>query len=416
MSPISDPEVMVEARKFVKSDQFSLALSLMINELKLFPGNLPLLANIASCYYMTGNYLLFKKYSFDLLECYEKEKRHFKPKEMRPTMLALVRLFEELGEISICLKVMKDYVYDQERDFDKHDVLLLAQKLRLFSSFPSPENNLSEIYNQCRFLNDKSKDSYLDLESALLQADWSLFGEGIASDRFYKFIKRGNVLESQHRLVLFDHLYESLKLNNGINFKFELLKDVVYLEADPFERLLWDMLLASRSMAPFAEVSLTRTDELSPFGAVKMLHLLLLQTDSESLRQEISRKIGFHLNDVTALSRSLILKAFPVEQKSTTIEILKDHIEVNGRMLSTQRCKSVYKLLSEMQDGRFLATDTAIQKLLGEVFDTSSYAKMRVLVSRANIFLMKNSGFSKAISITKETIQLNSQLQIVKRI
>lgn len=415
MSVIADTESLKAARIQMKAGQFSLALSLMINDLHFYPENLPLLANIASCYYMLENYLQYKKYSLELLKCYENSKNHISIRDLRPSMLALVRLLEELGEVSSCLKVLKDFEFDQLTEFDKYDTALIAQKLRLQSTFTSDDQNRIELYNHCRFLNKNHHLSYVDIESALLLSDWSLFGESIASDRLSKFIQNKNILEFQKRLLIFDHLYESLRSNHAAHFDCSHLNQFTYLEVDPFEQFLWDQLLVEKNLKPNQELNLARTDNMSTMGAFKILHLCLSQAIDSSLKRDISNKIGFLLNGVSPQSRNVLLKSFPIVDASTTIEIAPNHLSINGRTLPVQKCKSVHQLLSLLTNERLLPTESMIKILCGEGFDSNSYARMRVMVARANTYLFKNSGFAKAFSINKESIQLNQQLLIVKR-
>ncbi len=410
-----DTDDLKQARQHMKAGQFSLALSVMINDLKLHPENLPLLANIASCYYMAENYLLYKKYTQELLSCYDKYKSLISKKEMRSTVLALVRLLEELGEIYTCLKIIKDYQHDELTTFDKLDTTLLAQKLRLFSTYPLAEQNLVELYNHCRMINSQSHAAYVDIEGALLLADWSLFGEAMAIDRLNNFFKSKDCLDYQKRLLVFDHLFESLRTNGGAIFDLNLLAEFTYLEADQFEKFLWDQVLVLKNQEPHQPLSITRSDQMSTQGAFKVLHLLLVNSSDTSIKNEVSKKIGFLLNGVSAQSRAVILKAYPLVENSTTIELLNDQIAINGRVLPMQKCKTIFKLLSELNAERVQPTDTIIKNISGESFDTYSYAKMRVIVSRANTFLLKNSGFAKAFSITKESIGLNKHLQIVRR-
>lgn len=411
----SDTDGLKAARLQMKEGQFSVALSLMINDLKIYPDNLRLLANIASCYYMTENYIQNKKYTFQLLNCYEKSKLQFPIRELRPSLLALVRLLEELGEVSLCLKVLKDFEFDQITEFDKYDTALIAQKLRLQASFSIDDENKIELYNHCRILNKTHHHSYVDIESALLLADWALFGEAIASDRLKKFTQNENLVDFQRRWLIFDHLYESLRTNKGINFDVNTLLQFAYLEVDPFEKFLWDQLLVNRNLQPQQDLILSRTDTMSTMGAFKILHLCMSYSNDSTFKKDISNKIGFLLNGVSPQSRALILKSYPIIDSSTIIEITPNHLTINGRVLPVQKCKSVHKLLTLLTSQRLQSTDSIIKDLCGENFDSSSYAKMRVMVARANMYLFKNSGLAKAFSINKESIELNRQLLVVKR-
>lgn len=408
-----ETENLNQIRNHMREGHHSLALSLLVEDYQFHKHNLSILSYLAACYYMTGHYGNFKRYTFELLDLFNANRKHLDDEKNLKITLSLVKLLEELGEIGLCARLLKSCPLKIEAELSANEAQLLAHKLRLFSTYSISNNNdLLELYNFCVSQGALKDSNYIDYECALLLSECQLFGLNHSKARLERFLISNKGNHSHKRFLVFDYLYENLKRNNVDTKASELFEMFVYLEVDSFEKLIWDLYLETNQQKPHQKVSLERIDELSPMNAIRVLHLMSESVIFESESSEILKKMGFFINSLSSTSRSILLNSFPAVAPKTMILLQIKSVLINGKLISTSRSKSIHKLLELLVGRTEESTEKAISELVEEQFNDSSYSKLRVIVARANSFVLKTSGLSKAISINKNQIQVSHNLTI----
>ena len=400
-----------DALKSMKEGHFNVALSRFIDEIQYSPDSLPLLVNIASCYYMAHDYFKYKHYTQLLLNQYETQLKAGSSEDLRSPLLALVRLLEELGEIGICYRLLKDYNPSDVKD--RFDWKLISHKLRLNASFPV-DTEIAELYKYCNFLNNQSDNTFTDLQGALLLADWTLFGEASASIRIEHFLNKDGTQEYQRRLLVFDHIFEALKLGKAKNLNPSLLDGFAYLDVDPFEQVIWDLFLIEQGQSPNRIVNSCRAEGLSPMGSIKLHYLLLQAENSSEASLEIRKKLTFQLSSLGISSRELFFKNWIIQQERVEIQIKDESAVIEGREYCLKKSPSIRALFEELSEKNKGSTERLIQKIWQNNFDEVSFSRLRVLVTRGNAFLKKTTGLNRSISLSKNDVQLNMNITIRK--
>ena len=411
MKTINDSENLEQAIAHMKQGQFNAALGILLNEIQYKKDSLQILLNIASCYYMVNDYIKYKHYTLELMNQYETTVKSGTTQDLRSPLLALVRLLEELGEIALCYRLLKEHCPSEIKD--RLECKLLAQKLRLNASFPV-HTEIAELYQCCDFLNIKTDTTYIDLQGALLLADWTLFGAPTASLRIEHFLKQSSTLDHDRRLLVFDHIFEALKVSKTESLNLNLLDHFVYLNVDPFEQVIWDLFLIDKGQSPNKPIDSFRTEGLSPMGAIKIHYLLLQRANTVEAALQIRKKLTFLISSLSFPTQTLFSKNWTIQQEKIEIEIKDESAVIEGREYSLKKSPSIRALFEELSNENKGSTEQLIQKIWQNEFDENSFSRLRVLVTRGNAFLKKTTGLTGSISLSKHQIQLNANITIRK--
>jgi hypothetical protein len=399
------------ALDYMKSGNFDLALSIFLNELEYDKTNLSLLVNIATCYYRQRDFLKYRLYTMMLLNVFESQNKIDSDQDLRLPLLTLIKLLEDLGEIGICFRLIKNYTYGDGND--RLDSNILTQKLRLSASFPDniERADLSKFFD---YFNIKNETAVFDLQRALLIADWALFGDSTASARLNNFLGKSANFDFESRHLVFDHLFEALKMKKAQFINPKILDGFIYLQASPFEQIIWDLYLIDIGQEPNTAVSLLRPDGLTPMDSLK-IHYLYLKRENNSLKAlEIRKKLMFQLNNLSQVSREIFLKNWLVQEEKIQIQIKSESVVIEGREYCLKKSPSIRTLFEELASKNFGSAEQLIQKIWQNEFDEDNLTRLRVLIHRGNAFLKKMTGLNRPISMSKHHVQLNTNVTIRK--
>jgi tetratricopeptide (TPR) repeat protein len=254
-------------KELMLAGQFQDALFAMKQAQEMYGPHISISLDIASCYYMVKDYVLFEKYTQVALRNFESVHTFLSPQTLMRACLCFGRLLEELGQF---LEAMAFYTRGIEVEDGEQPVLfdLYGQKLRL-KSFLGVRTDFSKDYMACEKA-VSSGSSVVDLTHALMMADHFLGLPEVAFQRMNSCLALGK--SSDQRLLVFDHIAEVLTASADLPLPAELrsmLQGLVarfdYFECDPFEQALSDLLEGT--------VEMTRTSNMSFIGALKYLHL-----------------------------------------------------------------------------------------------------------------------------------------------
>jgi predicted DNA-binding ribbon-helix-helix protein len=408
-----ETENLEKIRALMRIGEHGQALSFLVQEFERFPENLYILSYLASCHYMMGNYIEFKNWTLKLLHRFQTIPKNNSSVQMQKIALSLVRLLEEIGEIGLAIRLIDDIKPVLDINSDITNSKIIAQKLRLMATFTS-STDLNEIYDYCATESLKKNEAYIDFECALLLSDWTLFGPVQARARLDRFLLSNTGHSAHRRFLIFDFIYESLRQDRTDLVLEDLLTEFAYLQVDPFEKLVWDLMLIAQKKEPHQELSLNRLEELSQMGALRISHLMLRRAEGVDLKLELSKKLGSLLNQLSLQSKLILSEYFPMTSDRTIITVTDHSLSINGQPIPITRCKSVHRFLSYVADRSLESTDQLIKKMFNSDFDDSSFSKLRVTVARVNSLVLKSSGFMKAILINKNQVKVSRQIVICK--
>lgn len=273
--------------------------------------------DLAGCYYGLGDYLTFRKYTLEALEVFNAFDLSKLQSEdnYHGAILGLGRCLEELGMVHEALMVFSRLSIDNSTSIRKRKIL--AERLRLQCEFnfnADADRELSAMTSFQSLCEDGNVE--VDIINAILYFEFRERGMATAIREFFRLSSHDRFIESDRRLLLFNLLYLSL-LNKG-----PIDKDLVsacldfdYFRCDPYEKCLYDYLLALTSAIPLNEVSSQRGRALSPMCRLRFLYLLTLNPHHTEGVIAL-RLLRSSLEGLSGKSKGLLLSVFCITDKS----------------------------------------------------------------------------------------------------
>ncbi len=386
------------------------ALDILVQARLKFGPQIQLICDLASCYYMLGDYENYKIWTEKAYKEYQKVKEKLSPETRQSACLALGKLLEELGQLSSALRLYQSETTPDIRN--SYSDKIEASLLRL-SCLIQDKDILSKNYVYCEMRNIKDGDIEIDLQLALLHAD--LWMEDIESGvlRVSRVLAKEDISPSDQRLLIFDLLFEALKLGKLKQFPKSFLDLHRYDELDPFEQFLFDFYQDETGAGSHMPITATRSEGHSPLGALRILFLLSQREKNEERKTLISKKIFLLLRQLDSVSRGWILKAWSLSESDImSLDLRADELLYQSLSLKLNSSKMVLQFIQFFSKQTEVATDVLAKDLFGIELDPSIYNRLKVLVSKVNKMIETELGIQKPFSLSIEKVILRDQVKI----
>jgi hypothetical protein len=400
----------LKAYELMQKEQFSSALIELRKTVTEFGPHVSLLADLASCYYMVGDYLNYRETTKLLLNEYNSAKELLSPQTMSEVTLGLGKLLEEMGQLVPAIELFQNYPSLQTDHFEAWQKRIRSQLLRLLC-FLRQGSQIADLYVACEQMQDRDGHNELEIQHAIMLADFELFGFDAAFHRLQTV--RSKLPVFMERLYVFDLLFECLRRGQGQLFKSEYFQKLLYLECDPYEQALWDLWSELQNESPVSALSLIRSDGMSPMGACRYFYLLQMLSQNAALAQSARQKFHLILRTFDTESRNAILKFWPIASSTQVLRLGSEQMVIeDGKTVSLKKQKNLINLLSLFQTQDCCTVEVAIAQLFETEYDELSFNRLRNAVSRANDFLAIELGLQNPLQLNKNMLKLASHLKI----
>lgn len=266
------------------------------------------LIDLASCMYVTQDINSFEDYTRRALECYENHKKFLSHSKRLSCRIKLGKLIEEMGGLAVCLELYSEKIICRnELDLERSQEIL-AQRLRLACSYLDIKE-VSRLYVMAEKSVKQNSFSYLDLQHALIRSDLKLTGFQSAILRLQNLDKIDFFIPEEHRQWLyFDFVFACLEEGLSEQLDLEFLSSFSYHKVGSFEKIVWDLFLASKGLASFDTIAANRTRGLSILCAIRILKVMCLFVKTDDLKNEARRKLNLLVISLDLGSRKLVLE------------------------------------------------------------------------------------------------------------
>jgi hypothetical protein len=403
-------ELHLKAYGLMQKEQFSSALVELKKTVTDFGPHVSLLADLASCYYMVGDYLNYRETTKLLLNEYNSSKDILSARTLSEVTLGLGKLLEEMGQVAPAIALFQNYPTLQTDQFEAWQKRIRSQLLRLLC-FLRQGSQIADLYVACEQMQDRDGHNELEIQHALMLADFELFGFEAAFHRLQTI--RSKLPVFIERLYVFDLLFECLRRGQGQIFQASYFQNLLYLECDGYEQALWDLWSELQNETPVTELTMNRSEGMSPMGACRYLYLLQMLSQNSSLAQSARQKFHLILRTFDTESRNAILKFWPIENSTQVLRLGADQMMIeDGKTVSLKKQKNLINLLSLFQTESTCTVESAIAQLFETQYDELSFNRLRNAVSRANDFLAIELGLQNPLQLNKNMLKLASHLKI----
>jgi hypothetical protein len=397
-----------QAKKLMSQEKFADAAFMMKASMDNFGPHVLLLIDIASCYYMLNDAQSFQKYT----EIgYQEFKRHHLALELNTQKKAALGLGKLLEEAGFLIEALSLYESQARETSDEWIDKIRAHELRLSAEL-SLSDRLPRLYMICEQIKAKDKDREIDLQNAMMEADFLLFGFERALVRLKRLVNEADIKSYERRLLFFNFLHYALREKCAAQMPGELFELFNYFECDHFEKSLWDLYLDDKGMTPLSPLELNRSEDMSFMSAIRYLFLLKQRQGSD---EAPAKKLMLFLQCLPNGSRQLILKNWL--RKSTTaekrvIQVSDQGPRLNGQILDlgkSDNFRRVFLLLNQQAE---LEVEKAIRLIFETELDNYSFDRLRVMVSRLNKKLESQIGAGGFLLLTKTSLKVHPAFKI----
>lgn len=404
------------ARKFMIEDNYISAIAELRRELETNATKKTIsLMNLASCYYMLSDYVIFERFAKQSYDGYLQEKNILSDDEKTSAILGIAKLLEELNYVHEAL-LMYDSVQDYSTNIKYKKIL--ASKLRLQIEL-NLKNETQMAYRSCLAFDVFDGDLEVDIINALLNYNYYYFGFKSALELYESRIYRnGTYKKSDKRLLFFNFLYQvllSAENQNALLYLDKYLNEFDYFDCDSFEKILFDIYLEKTNNQPFNSVNLNRCGQLSlacQMRFFKMYLTLIKNKDSEKFT--IKKMMLSTLSTLSKESQNLLIKNVDLEvNDEIRFILLNDKIEFNNYSLLIS--KNNYLILKKFSDNNLVSIEDFSMSIFNSQVDINTFDRIRMSVSRLNKSIASAFGVPKTLILTKEHIKLAPFIEVQLR-
>jgi hypothetical protein len=363
------------------------------------------LIDLASCYYMIQEVSLFREKTILAYEAFEKNRAQLSQITLKRVALGLGKLLEEIGHVSEALELYENALTlhkSESEVMDEWVCKIRAQYLRLLSEL-SLNGDLATQYLLCEQMYFQDRDCQIDLQNALMEADFILFGQAAARARLRRFLQEPEIQDFEKKLLFFNFLYYSLRESSSQSIESFELEMFDYFTCDQFEKALWDLYLLAAQKTCLAPIELDRSEGMSFLCSLRYL-FLLQQMGSQSMGiSGAQEKMLFLLKTIPAPSQKLIRTQWlgHTPDSSVAITITPQGVFLDGRILNLGKSQNSIKLLELMVGQRAVSVEKLIQEIFGLGQDQYSQARLRVLVYRLNKKILDEASIPSIFEFVK---------------
>lgn len=401
-----------QMRSLMKQGLFIEALTLGKEALHNFGAHVLLRADLASCQYMVGDYQGYSRTTLDLHSDLSKLTNRLRPESLVGCSLALGKLLEELGRV---YQAQKIYQTALTADFHGDQMeMLKAQYLRLHCLFPSTQES-AEAYLICEQMRNASATLSFEIQLALFHADMYFLGLPSVGKKVENFLHHTNEPLYTQRLVVFDYLFECLRLEKIFLFQDQFLGKFDYWQCDSFEKALWDLYLQSKKESAIGEITLDRTGEMSPMSALRYLILVNKVFKASDLGYLAFKKMRLVLQTIEPKSRALLVKTWstPVSEAQTLrLDLAASSIHSEHEVLALDESPTTLRLLEILSKQASLPVEEAIFELYQTDFDENSFHRLRMLIQRINKKMFAILDVNSMIIMKNMTLSLDHRITL----
>ena len=406
----------------MSNDQFSEAVHLISQAVTDHGPHILILADQASCYYMLNDYDKFVKLSESTKENFNLNQRLFSDSTLVKSSLALGKLLEESGSIHEAIEMFKAAL-SQNRNLAYPQILKIrAQLLRLGAAF-NIKKELDENYQICEKFFARDGNCEIDLQHALIMADFVIFGQQPAEDRLRGLLSRTKLTDSEYRLLVFDLFFEIIKTPAVdtvlTEFYKKFIEKIDYFKCDPFEKALIDVYFDRNKKAVTEPIDLARTEQLSPLCALRYLYLVAMSKANEQSSVLAKKKFIFLCQNLDGYSRKLIEKTWTFggslnpDNLSVSLRVANSCFYINGHFFDEKKNELLLSLLKQFKNTTAVENQDLIKNLYALDHDEHSFQRLRIFLQRQNKKLASLVSANKMFSISKSAVKLNVQIQLI---
>jgi len=405
----------LEAQQAMRKKAFEAARELLEYGFKSYGPHLSLLSDLALCHYQLKDFKQFEEVTYRLAKEYKSVKSSVNRDLAFSTLLSLTTLFEKLGCANHAISLLTDFLKDKKQLTTVRNIQISARLLRLYATHER-DSDVSVAYMKCTsFKNNEIDLSFevdLDLQSALLHAEYYLFGYEMAEMRVFNLLSRS----SQYKPLIFELLFESLRRKEERKLSKLLLEKVSYIHASFFEKVLWDLYNQRRSGWCTKDLSIERCEGQSPYMQLRYFYLLQQNQNPRSVAEKAKVKFLFLLKNFDLTSRSGLERVFKdceIQNHKNSLAVFGSTLMVGKETINLKRSPALLKLVHLFSEKRTWHTDELIQRLFLDQCKKTGLRKLKAVVYRTNKRFMKNYRLARAWKFNKSSLDLNNAFDIL---
>jgi hypothetical protein len=364
--------------------------------------------DLAGCYFRLGDYLNFQKWTIHSFDSYNTNKFQLSKKSDLVVRMKIARSLLELGRISQALPLLEF----SERPLDDFSLMkyerIQCQLMHLYCLKRDLEK-VAEQYVVLEQLNQKTLNSEIEVQQALMRADFILTGHQSANSRLQRVIERKDLNTSDYRWLVYDQLYDAIVSDSLKFFDGNLVTKLKYCELDPFEAIVHDAYLNLIGKPEQNPLNLSRTEGLNLVSALRILTLFANHFAGLFELTEIKNKMTIYLNQVDHRSKQVLLNSFQVK----AVEKLKIFVDHDSLRCSEKKIKltaNEVHLIRMIQKPKFVSFEIASIHIFKLAISPSVVNRLRVLTARLNKKLRLLTNIESTIYTRNNNLIVQPQL------
>lgn len=389
----------------MRTGDFISAIQLLLKTNISCGPHISLLVDLASCYYAQGDYENYRIWTLKARDEYFRVHSQLSPETRLSACLGIGKLLEELGFLSAALSL---YRSEEKPDVRKsYSDKIEAQILRL-ACLIGDKKLISENYLYCEMRNIRDGNIEIDMQHALLHAD--LLGGDLSAgiDRVQFILDKEGIQAADQRLLIFDLLFEALRLQKTSLFPARWMDLFSYGQLDPFEQFLYDLYRHDQGQILQNDVGHLRSQGCSPLCSLRVL-FLLHQRGIETA----SRKYLLLIRQTDVISRNWILRSWPVsESQQLQIHLLGSDLTYNDTQVSLKKSKVVMAFLESFFQSPKINANELVQQIFGLEMSPSIYNRLKAVISKTNKIIETEFGIYRPFEMNDQNVELRPLVKI----
>lgn len=411
-------ELHTKAKHLIAQEDFQAAIELLQKGYENFGAHVLLLIDLASIYLQTGDYQNFLKYTFLTHEEMGNSKTKLSADTLLRASLELGVLMKTAGHPSEALQLFEDSLALAKKESKTNQDIqsIRIQYLKLICEF-NLRVNVAKQYLFCEDITASDIKTEVQLQIALMEADFLLFGMQMAMARVRQVLKDHTIEATERKTVLFAFLACVLRNNQATSLPFNFLSGVNYFECTAYQKNLWDLYLHDLSETPFRSIRLSRSEGLNTIDAVQYLYLLHQRESLEETSEAARKKLIYLLQALSDDSRAFIMEQWPLKSsKEAKILFVEDNLLiVDGSSSKLPHNSELVMLLNLFTNQRRVSVEQILYHLYQAEFSVISFDRLRLTVARANRNLEKVVGVKNLFILNDSGLLLNQFFSIQRR-
>lgn len=397
------------AKPLLLAGNYSSALAQLESARREFGENVQLSADIAACHFLDGKPLECRRETEKLESTARSVRAVLQPSTLYAVNIVLAKLREEEGELAHALALYRETLasLDPERDAEFH-YLCLAQILRMAAQYGLGLGQ-AEYYSQLTRLR-RVEENYLDrmdLQHALLLADYFLVGENMALARLGRILEFADLQVAERNLVIFDLAEAVYRREARIS---EALTGLVRaaVSADAYERALQNLVLAP------AGARTTPLPAVQEMGTANRLRYFSLAGKASGAPEECRRAVELALAGISAESRRIWTAHFypQAAEGALSLTLRNGRLESSWKSVELGRQEYLIRAITALAASRELGLDDFCRALWDAVPNMSYQERARAIANRLNSIILKTFGIPKALRVRQTGVSLSPEIRL----